>query len=58
MANALRLLADGLHAPATVEIATALLPSVVADLVARHQPALFVIGQPDQDHPDFAGRAA
>ena len=43
-------LAAGLHAPATVEVATDLLPSVAHDLVARYRPVLFVLGQPDPAH--------
>ncbi|AMJ65993.1 universal stress protein [Hymenobacter sp. PAMC 26628] len=43
-------LAAGLHAPATVEVATDLLPSVAYDLVARYRPVLFVLGQPDPSH--------
>jgi nucleotide-binding universal stress UspA family protein len=43
-------LAAGLCAPATVEIATDLLPTVAHSLVARHHPVLFVLGQPDPAH--------
>ena len=35
-----------LQAPATVELATDLLPNVAHDLVTRYQPALFVLGRP------------
>ncbi|MBJ6111624.1 universal stress protein [Hymenobacter sp. BT523] len=57
-AAALQQLAQGLRVPATVEMATDLLPDVARELAARHHPALFVLGQPDEDHPDFAGTAA
>jgi nucleotide-binding universal stress UspA family protein len=57
-AAALRQLAQGLHVPATVEMATDLLPDVARELAARYGPALFVLGQPDADHPDFAGMTA
>ncbi|MCI1188632.1 universal stress protein [Hymenobacter sp. DH14] len=57
-AVALRQLARGLHVPATVEIATDLLPDVARELAARYCPALFVLGQPDADHPDYAGMTA
>ncbi|GAB2955211.1 hypothetical protein GCM10027048_21140 [Hymenobacter coalescens] len=39
-------LANQLLSPATVELATDLLPEVAQDLVTRHQPALFVLGLP------------
>ena len=55
---ALRQLAQGLHVPATVEMATDLLPDVARELAARYRPALFVLGQPDADHPDYAGMTA
>ena len=35
-----------LHAPATLELATDLLPNVAHDLVARYEPALFLLGRP------------
>ena len=57
-AAALRQLAQRLHAPTTVEMATDLLPNVARELAARYSPVLFVLGQPDEDHPDFAGMAA
>ncbi|MBF9237758.1 universal stress protein [Hymenobacter sp. BT683] len=38
--------AEKLGAPATVEIATDLLPEVARDLLARYHPALFVVGRP------------
>ncbi|MBF9142874.1 universal stress protein [Hymenobacter properus] len=56
-AMALRQLAQRLHVPTTVEMATDLLPNVARELAARYHPALFVLGQPDEDHPDFAGMA-
>ncbi|MDO7852448.1 universal stress protein [Hymenobacter convexus] len=57
-AAALRELAQGLHVPASVEMATDLLPDVARELAARYGPALFVLGQPDENHPDFAGMTA
>ena len=39
-----------LHAPATVEIATDLLPTLAHDLVARYAPALFVLGRPAPEY--------
>jgi nucleotide-binding universal stress UspA family protein len=57
-AVALRQLAQGLHVPASVEMATDLLPDVARELAARYRPALFVLGQPDADHPDYAGMTA
>ena len=57
-AEALRQQARRLGAPATVEIATDLGPALVHELAARHAPALFVLGQPDELHPDAAGLAA
>ncbi|MDO7850980.1 universal stress protein [Hymenobacter convexus] len=57
-AAALRQLAQRLHVPTTVEMATDLLPDMARELSARYHPALFVLGQPDEDHPDFAGTAA
>ena len=55
---ALRQQAGRLHAPATVEVATDLVPELARDLTARYHPALFVLGQPADEHPDFAGLAA
>ena len=43
--------AAGLRAPTTVEVATDLLPSVAHDIVKRHHPVLFVLGQPDPARP-------
>ena len=45
-AELLARLAGQLQAPATVELATDLLPKVAHGLVARYQPALFVLGRP------------
>ncbi|MBD2721045.1 universal stress protein [Hymenobacter armeniacus] len=55
---ALRQLAHTLHSPATVEMATDLLPDIAHELATRYSPALFVLGQPDEDHPDHEGMAA
>ena len=41
--------AEQLWSPASVEIATDLLPDVARDLLARYHPALFVIGRPAPD---------
>jgi nucleotide-binding universal stress UspA family protein len=57
-AVALRQLAQSLHTSTTVEMATDLLPDVARELANRYHPALFVLGQPDAGHPDFAGMAA
>ncbi|MBC6605883.1 universal stress protein [Hymenobacter sp. BT188] len=43
-------LATQLHTPATVELATDLLPEVAQDLVTRYQSGLFVVGLPAADH--------
>ena len=51
---ALQHLASGLRSPATVEVATDLLPAVIQDLAARHHPVLFVLGPPEDAHPDAA----
>ena len=45
-ATLLARLTSQLRAPATVELATDLLPIVAHDLVSRYQPALFVLGRP------------
>ena len=45
-AELLARMAGQLHSPATVEVATDLLPIVAHDIVARYQPALFVLGRP------------
>ncbi|SNC66532.1 Nucleotide-binding universal stress protein, UspA family [Hymenobacter gelipurpurascens] len=37
--------AEALHAPATVEVSTDLLPKLAQDLAKRHRPACFVLGQ-------------
>jgi nucleotide-binding universal stress UspA family protein len=55
--EALRQQARTLHAPATVEVATDLQPELARDLATRYAPALFVLGQPDEDHADFADLA-
>ena len=55
---ALRQLAHRLHVPATVEMATDLLPDIARELAARFCPALFVLGQPDAGHPDYDGMTA
>ncbi|MGY3089036.1 nucleotide-binding universal stress UspA family protein [Hymenobacter sp. UYAg731] len=55
---ALHHLARGLHVPAAVEIATDLLPDIARELATRYAPALFVLGQPDADHPDYTGMTA
>ncbi|GAB2849450.1 universal stress protein [Hymenobacter ruber] len=55
---ALHQLARSLHAPAAVEMATDLLPDIARELATRYAPALFVLGQPDADHPDYAGMTA
>ncbi|TGD78785.1 universal stress protein [Hymenobacter wooponensis] len=39
-------MARQLRAPATVEVATDLLPPVAQDLAARHSPALYIVGVP------------
>ena len=44
-------LAAGLRSPATVEVATDLLPTVAQDVAARYRPVLFVLGQPDPAYP-------
>lgn len=41
--------AQQLRAPATVELATDLLPATALDLAARQPPALFVLGRPEVD---------
>ena len=51
-AAALYRLAEELHTPPTVEVATDLLPVVAQDLATRYQPALFVLSQPDPAHAD------
>ena len=43
--------AEGLRTVATVEVATDLLPAVAQDLARRHQPALFVLSQPEEARP-------
>ena len=43
-------LAGQLQAPATVELATDLLPNVAHDLATRYQPALFVLGRPGPEN--------
>ena len=43
--------AEGLRTVATVEVATDLLPAVAQDLANRHQPALFVLSQPEEARP-------
>ncbi|GAB3639333.1 hypothetical protein GCM10027422_49240 [Hymenobacter arcticus] len=40
-----------LRTPATVVVTTDLLPAIAHDLAAGYQPALFVLSQPDPDHP-------
>jgi len=54
---ALEQLAAGLRSPATVEVFTDLLPAVAQGLAARHQPVLFVLGQPDPAFPAPASLA-
>ena len=49
--------AEALHTPTTVEIATDLLPAVAQDVAQRHRPVLFVLGQPDLNHPSAASVA-
>lgn len=51
-AAALYRLAEELHTQPTVEVATDLLPVVAQDLATRYRPALFVLSQPDPQHPD------
>ncbi|SDY60143.1 universal stress protein [Hymenobacter psychrophilus] len=46
--------AEDLHTPATVEVATDLLPAVAQELAQRHAPALFVLSQPDENSPAAA----
>ncbi|OGX86718.1 universal stress protein [Hymenobacter glacialis] len=43
--------AEGLLSPASVEVATDLLPAVAQDLALRYQPALFVFSQSGDDRP-------
>ncbi|NVO86219.1 universal stress protein [Hymenobacter terrestris] len=43
--------AERLLSPATVEVATDLLPAVAQNLAHRYQPALFVLSQADDDRP-------
>ncbi|AIZ64190.1 hypothetical protein PK28_11755 [Hymenobacter sp. DG25B] len=45
-AEAMQELVDRLPVPATVEMATDLLPTLARSLMARYQPALFVLGRP------------
>ncbi|QIL74891.1 universal stress protein [Hymenobacter sp. HDW8] len=49
-ATQLERLTTQLHTPATVELATDLLPEVAKDLVTRYQQGLFVIGLPAAGH--------
>ncbi|SHJ81583.1 Nucleotide-binding universal stress protein, UspA family [Hymenobacter daecheongensis DSM 21074] len=49
--------AAALRTPATVELATDLLPVVAQDLAARYRPALFVLGQPHHEHAAAASVA-
>lgn len=41
----------GLRTPATVVVTTDLLPAVAHNLATGYEPALFVLSQPDPDHP-------
>ena len=43
--------AAALRAPATVVVTTDLLPAIARDLAAGYHPALFVLSQPDPEHP-------
>ncbi|WP_223650578.1 universal stress protein [Hymenobacter psoromatis] len=43
--------AAALRTPATVLVTTDLLPELANDVAARYRPALFVLSQPDPDHP-------
>jgi nucleotide-binding universal stress UspA family protein len=47
----LQQMAKQLHTPATVELATDLLPTVAQDLAQRYPAALFVVGLSDADTP-------
>ncbi|ALD20650.1 universal stress protein [Hymenobacter sp. DG25A] len=48
-AEVMRELVDQLPVPATVEMATDLLPTMAQSLMARYQPALFVLGRPTEE---------
>ncbi|MDB5271418.1 MAG: universal stress protein [Hymenobacter sp.] len=49
----LQQLADELHRPATIELASGMLSRVLADAAHRHAPALFVLGRPADEQADF-----
>ena len=49
----LQQMAKQLHTPATVELATDLLPTVAHDLTQRYPAALFVVGLSDADTPSI-----
>ncbi|TDN38809.1 universal stress protein [Hymenobacter sp. UV11] len=43
--------AAALRSPATVVVTTDLLPAIAHDLATGYEPALFVLSQPDAEHP-------